>query len=576
MRRPAGLSLRAAPVFLLHRTRRLHLTHPTAVFLFLLAGISGCVDAPGDSDRAPSTPVLITSANPHSYAVPCTILVAAADPDRDAIAYQIRIAAGDQVAEFGWSTYFPSGEAVRSVVILDPGTYSISARCRDTMNRSTSYSEAATVVFENEPPFVPEKPAGDTLLFVPKTGAYRSRSDDIEGDQVAFRYDPGNGDALGEWSGFASPRAEFVFSHHYAAPGVFGVRVQAKDTSGNESGWSDPLRVVVRPNAELAGSMATAPFPVEGVIAAGGYAYLTLFASRLQIVDVRSPAAPIPLGSGVPAASGAIAFGPHGVIAITRDRLVNYDVSDPTNPRETAGTSIQRAEMLAVRGNLAAVSTGDPAGTLVLLDVSRADTLIVLGSLAAESVNGIALAQHHAYLTRVNAPAPGEFVVVNTESPGAPHIEGTLSIDRSGPVWTAGAGYAYYISNVSLKVVDVGQPTLPRLVRTIDLEGIPVALDGDGPRLAVSESVRGFQLFGLADPAKPEPIARWYVFGAACLRMWCGDDHLYVANFFGGLLIFDYPDEFNPAAGAGFANGAIEERILLGDHGARLWWINGR
>ncbi|UCD13722.1 MAG: PKD domain-containing protein, partial [Thermoplasmatales archaeon] len=67
---------------------------------------------------------------------------------------------------------------------------------------------------------------------------------DVDGDQVRFRFDWGDGD-LSNWSEFVASNTSVSMSHSWDSISKFEVRVIAQDENGLNSSWSPPLNVTV-------------------------------------------------------------------------------------------------------------------------------------------------------------------------------------------------------------------------------------------------------------------------------------------------------------------------------------------
>jgi agmatine/peptidylarginine deiminase len=97
---------------------------------------------------------------------------------------------------------------------------------------------------ENTPPEKPEKPEGPSRGRPGVTYPYTSRTNDLDGDQVSYMWDWGDGNYsiwLGPYDSGDTCEATYTWSEQ----GTYAVRVKAKDIHGEESPWSDPLSVTM-------------------------------------------------------------------------------------------------------------------------------------------------------------------------------------------------------------------------------------------------------------------------------------------------------------------------------------------
>jgi len=97
---------------------------------------------------------------------------------------------------------------------------------------------------ENNPPQVPLKPSGPTLIELGTSYMYSSAAFDPDGDQVRLRFDWGGG-SLSEWTSFVVSNTSVSASHAWGNVSTYIIRVIAQDENGSNSSWSDPLTVIV-------------------------------------------------------------------------------------------------------------------------------------------------------------------------------------------------------------------------------------------------------------------------------------------------------------------------------------------
>lgn len=93
----------------------------------------------------------------------------------------------------------------------------------------------------NNPPEKPSRPSGETSGEAGVTYLYTTTTTDIDGDQVLYMWDWGDGTTSG-WLGPYASGAE-VSALHSWSKGSYSIKVKAKDTYDAESEWSDPLSV---------------------------------------------------------------------------------------------------------------------------------------------------------------------------------------------------------------------------------------------------------------------------------------------------------------------------------------------
>ena len=108
----------------------------------------------------------------------------------------------------------------------------------------TLVEQAVVICPINNPPNKPIKPTGLARGKVGVTYTYSSSTTDPDGDQVYYNWSWGDG----TYSGWIGPFASGVTangSHAWSTKKIYTITVKAKDTSGAESAWSDPLSVTM-------------------------------------------------------------------------------------------------------------------------------------------------------------------------------------------------------------------------------------------------------------------------------------------------------------------------------------------
>jgi hypothetical protein len=108
-----------------------------------------------------------------------------------------------------------------------------------TDNRNTIRNIFFSIV--GAPPSKPLKPEGPTSGRVNSEQTYTTSATDLEGDQIYYIFDWGD-DTTSEVGPYNSG-ATATASHTWTEQGDYSIRVKAKDATGLESSWSDPLAV---------------------------------------------------------------------------------------------------------------------------------------------------------------------------------------------------------------------------------------------------------------------------------------------------------------------------------------------
>jgi hypothetical protein len=103
---------------------------------------------------------------------------------------------------------------------------------------------AACVIEGNDPPQVPDSPAGPDRGEVDIEHNFSSNTSDPEDDNIYYMYDWGDG-TFSEWMGPYNSGETCTVSHSWTHPGLFQVKVKAKDVHDAESEWSDSVLVAI-------------------------------------------------------------------------------------------------------------------------------------------------------------------------------------------------------------------------------------------------------------------------------------------------------------------------------------------
>ena len=129
-----------------------------------------------------------------------------------------------------WMYYVPSvGNFVKMVPADDTVDFSLEMI-------ATSYPSP-------DSPLKPDTPSGETNGQIGQSYDYTTKAIDPNGDQIKYGWD-WDGDLIpDEWTGWYDSDVAITTSHTWTQQGNYDIRVKARDTSGLESEWSDPLPV---------------------------------------------------------------------------------------------------------------------------------------------------------------------------------------------------------------------------------------------------------------------------------------------------------------------------------------------
>lgn len=93
------------------------------------------------------------------------------------------------------------------------------------------------------PPYKPDPPKGPACGKCGETYTYSAVTTDPDGDDISYLFDWGDGTTSG-WTEFV-PSGTNISASHSWDKGTYSIRVKAKDETGMESEWSDPLEVPI-------------------------------------------------------------------------------------------------------------------------------------------------------------------------------------------------------------------------------------------------------------------------------------------------------------------------------------------
>jgi len=106
----------------------------------------------------------------------------------------------------------------------------------------TIVEQAVVICPVNSPPNKPAKPSGSANGKIKVEYTYTSNTTDPDGEQVYYLFDWGDG-TNSSWVGPYASGAIGSAKHTWTVKNSYQIKVKAKDTSGSESNWSDPLPV---------------------------------------------------------------------------------------------------------------------------------------------------------------------------------------------------------------------------------------------------------------------------------------------------------------------------------------------
>jgi hypothetical protein len=203
------------------------------------------------------------------------------------------------------------------------------------------------------------------------------------------------------------------------------------------------------------------------------HAYVGNQWSGLRVVDVSDPMHPVVAGS-VSTSTGVrsmVLRGDH--LYIGTHGLDIVDVMDPASPQVIGGLPMKNF----TAGVAASVEQGkdgefvyltDSGGEFWVIDVSPAESLHVAAhlSLPAWYPYGVAVSEGFAYVAAQGTYTGADFMVIDISDPLAPVLHSTLNLFGYGRDVVISDNIAYVAGSGGLEVVDVSDPSTPRIIGT--------------------------------------------------------------------------------------------------------------
>jgi hypothetical protein len=190
--------------------------------------------------NTPSTPMGPTSG---IKGISYTYSTSTTDPDADKIKYGWDWNGDGTVDQ--WTNLSNSGTTINTAhTYTNTGTYNIKVIAEDEHGAQSSFSSALPVTITSNSPNKPSRPSGSTSGKPGISYTYQTSTTDPDGDQVSYMWDWADGTPL-TWTGAYSSGQTATASHIWSAKGSYSIKVKAKDITGAESVWSDPLPITM-------------------------------------------------------------------------------------------------------------------------------------------------------------------------------------------------------------------------------------------------------------------------------------------------------------------------------------------
>ncbi|VVB72952.1 PKD domain protein [uncultured archaeon] len=190
----------------------------------------------------PSNPSMPSGPDSGRPGVQYVYTVSATDPDGDRISYS-----------FDWGDGITSitGPEESGVVAsanhtwARSGAFRVKASAQDSKGGTSGWSEPRTVVI-NAPPGRPSTSSGPSMVYAWAANGYTATAEDPDNDSVECTFDWGDGNT--STTNFVKSGSNVSAQHIWCNAGKYQIRVIAKDSRGDVSGWSDNLTITVAAN----------------------------------------------------------------------------------------------------------------------------------------------------------------------------------------------------------------------------------------------------------------------------------------------------------------------------------------
>jgi hypothetical protein len=145
-----------------------------------------------------------------------------------------------------------SAEQYSPSIAVNP-TQAVNEEAAITWTDSRNAGDANDIYFDsliNTPPNTPAAPTGPATRLTGQSGKYFASTTDPDFDQVQYRFDwnASGSHTYSSWTSLVNSGQTVNKSHTWNSPGIFVVKVQARDEHGAKSAWSNGLSVTVTIN----------------------------------------------------------------------------------------------------------------------------------------------------------------------------------------------------------------------------------------------------------------------------------------------------------------------------------------
>ena len=289
----------------------------------------------------------------------------------------------------------------------------------------------------------------------------------------------------------------------------------------------------------------------------GDLLYLAAGDGGLVVLDVSDPAHPEVLmnlrGFGY-----TFGLALHGDYLYTTERsegLRIFDVSRPRRPRQIgAYKGLHSTNDVVVSDDGSHLFVADGERGMVVLDVTGPDSLVERSAVALPAEGALPIPPidppplslqaraGYVYMAAVNH----DLVVVDVRDPSTPRIAATLSLPGDSMDVRLHGDFAYLAQEpIGVAVVDIASPAAPRELSIVELPGCPHALALSDGRAVVTLVGQGLALIDLSTPAAPRFVSQFHP-DAEARNVKIAGGFAFLARGSGGLETYDLHEPAKP------------------------------
>lgn len=217
------------------------------------------------------------------------------------------------------------------------------------------------------------------------------------------------------------------------------------------------------------------------------------------------------------------------------DLLLVYDVTDPNNPLEVTGGSVNTntgTTSIAIAGKYACVVNGGAPSYLQIFDISNPALPVDVsngGVPAEDSATWVSISGNYAYILNQGSNTLQTFDVSNPANPTSVSTVATGSI----PINISIYGEYLYVTNNddgNFQIFSLANPAKPVSVSTTNTSDSPICIAVSGSYAYITEAGDALEVFDISDPANPTSPSSPAATNPNSNRITISERYVYVLN----------------------------------------------